>query len=489
MGREVDAMQGQKAEQDGLFHYGSLDGLIPQDDPYRRLEAVLNLGWLRRDTRGLYGNVGRPSVDPVVVVKLLIIAYLQGISSERGLMRQVQVNLSYRRFVHYGLSENLPDHSSLTRTRQRLGEATMRKVFEYVLQRCLDAGLVGREASVDSTFVQANASLSSLRPRLVVAKASEAAQQTLRLFQTDAAGGEEDSEDDKPKRPPGKRATRRNDAYVSKTDSDAGIDSRPGTGVRLGYLVHFAVDSAKQIITAVRTTGAQQRDAAQLVPLIDQAINQGVAVEAVTADRGYSTAAVYHALAQRDIEAFIPMPDKGSERKGRFGHERFTYDSASDRYLCPAGKSLNRQKKAGPERHYRAGWRDCGPCPLREQCTAAKARTLTISPFEDDLAAARARLRTPAAGRAAVTRRVCSERMFAEAKGEQGLGRAHYRGLSNTAVQALLTATVLNLKRYLRAQTRAFPAAAALREAHSLPNWCLTVPSALLLTIPTAPGS
>jgi transposase len=120
-------MQGEKLDQEDLFFYGSLDSLVPQDDPYRRLNSLLSLAWLRTETRHLYASTGRPSVDPVVIAKLLLIAYLQGITSERELMRQVQVNLSYRRFLHYRLSEALPDHSNLTRSRQRLGEKTIRR--------------------------------------------------------------------------------------------------------------------------------------------------------------------------------------------------------------------------------------------------------------------------------------------------------------------------------------------------------------------------
>ena len=204
-------MQGEKLDQEDLFFYGSLDSLVPQDDPYRRLNSLLSLAWLRTETRHLYASTGRPSVDPVVIAKLLLIAYLQGITSERELMRQVQVNLSYRRFLHYRLSEALPDHSNLTRSRQRLGEKTIRRIFEYVLQLCLDAGLVGGELeSVDSTFVQANASLSSLRPRLVEV---EAERFTRQLFRLNPA--EEDADEEEDKTPGGggrRKKLRRNDA-------------------------------------------------------------------------------------------------------------------------------------------------------------------------------------------------------------------------------------------------------------------------------------
>ena len=238
-------MQGLKVEQDDLFFYGSLDGLVPEDDPFRRLDALLDFSWLRRETQHLYGSTGRPSIDPVVIAKLLLIAYLQGITSERELMRQVQVNLSFRRFLHYRLSEALPDHSCLTRSRQRLGETTIRRIFEHVLQLCLDAGLIGGELqTVDSTFVQANASLASLRPRLVEVEAQRFARQLFRLN----PGPEDDHDEDEGASGSGTRrrgGLRRNDVYMSKTDPDAGIDRRGGGKSRLGYLVHYVVDRSR----------------------------------------------------------------------------------------------------------------------------------------------------------------------------------------------------------------------------------------------------
>lgn len=451
-------MQGEKDEQEELFFFGSLDSLVPDDDPYRRLDVLLDLRWLRRATHHLYSSTGRPSVDPVVIAKLLLIAYLQGITSERELMRQVQVNLSYRRFLHYRLGEALPDHSALTRSRQRLGEATVRRLFEYVLKLCIDAGLVGGELqSVDSTFVQANASLASLRPRLVFV---EARTFTEKLFAADSSVEEEqDDNDDGPARG-GKDGRRRNDGYVSKTDPDSGLYRRRGLRSHLGFLVHFAVDRGKQVITGVLATGAQERDAAQLLPLLEQVEQVGVTVEAVAADRGYSTAEVYHALSEREIDAFIPQQRRSNPE--HFDHDHFAYDQQHDRYLCPNGAWLDRTQGAAGLR-YRARPADCGPCPLRTRCTSGRARTLNISLYDADLAAARWLQGTLAAKRAARDRRICSERTFGEAKDNHGLRRAQRRGLPNVTVQSLLTATAINIKRYLKAQTKAFPAAAALQ--------------------------
>ncbi len=449
-------MQGRKAPQQELFYYGSLDDLVPPDDLYRRLDQLVDLTWVRRETRALYSCTGRPSIDPVVIAKLLLIAYFEGIASERKLLRQVQVNLAFRRFLGYRLDEEVPDHSSLSRARSRLGQPLFRKLFEYVLRLCLDAGLVGGEhQSIDSTFIQANASLASLRPQLVPVAAQEFTEQVFREnpVPDGEAGGRRRS------------GRRRNDTFVSRTDPDSGLDRRGGGKARLGYLMHYGVDRLRQVITGVRTTAAHIRDAGQLLPLVEQIRKRGIPVRSVAADKGYSAGAVYQALQDEGIAAFIPLQQRGSERQGRFSQDRFTYDERQDRYRCPNGAWLTMRQVHGGERKYRARVEDCRSCPLRQRCTTGRVRVLTISRYHEALVAARQRLRTPAARRAAIARRTGPERLFAEAKDCHGLRRARYRGLAKMEQQALLTATVQNLKRYLQAETRVASGALALRAA------------------------
>ena len=488
-------MMGRREDSQVQFLYAfDLDKVVPADHLVRQIDAILDLSWVHRELRPYYSHTGRPSIDPVVFFRLQLILFFEGLRSERQLMGVVSDRLSLRWYLGYDFDEALPDHSSLTRSRQRLGEVTIRRMFEYVLQLCIDAGLVGGDLqSVDSTFVQANASLSSLRPRLVVVEAQRFTERIFKLnVLQDGQQQEEEGQPQPPGKSPGLKTTRgrpkkppAHESLVSRTDPEATLYHRRGKGTRVGYLVQVAVDSSKQIITGVLTTGAHQRDTAQIVPLIDQVIKQGVDVKAVAADRGYSAGEVLYELGQRDVQAYIPQPRKGGEVYGHFGQDRFLYDPESDRYQCPQGAWLRRNKSSGPERRYKARKADCRACPLREQCTSAKVRTLNISPYHTELVAASERQKTPAARRAARLRRVCSERSFAEAKERHGLRRAQRRGLKNMAVQALLTATVMNLKRYVKAQTRAFTQAAAARQRW--PSRHLRLASAFLVTRPT-PG-
>src|SRR3972149_2434984 len=228
-------MQGEKPPQEPLFYYGSLDDLVPPDDRYRRLNQILDLAWVRRQTRTLYSGTGRPSIDPVVIAKLLLIAYFEGITSERELLRQVQVNLAFRRFIGYRLDEPAPAPPSLSRARYRLGQPFFRKLFEYVLRLCLDAGLVGGEhQAIDSTFVQANASLASLRPRLVPVAAQEFTERVFRENPVEEEGAGAPG-------PPRKPTSTRNRDYVSRTDPDSGLMARKARTARLGYPVHYSL--------------------------------------------------------------------------------------------------------------------------------------------------------------------------------------------------------------------------------------------------------
>ncbi len=156
-------MQGCKQFEPRLFYQISLEELVPKEHLVRRLADVLDFSWIRLVTASLYSHTGRPSIDPEVVAKLLLLGYLYNISSERQLMRDVQVNLAYRWYLGYDLDEEVPDHSILSKARRRFGLEFFEKLFEYILGCCQDVGLVrGENVLMDSTIVGANASLDSV---------------------------------------------------------------------------------------------------------------------------------------------------------------------------------------------------------------------------------------------------------------------------------------------------------------------------------------
>jgi transposase len=290
-------MMGRKARERTARHTVSLEDLVPADDVYRHLDRILDLAFVRDLVRDRYAVAGRPSIDPVVFFRLQLILFFEGLRSERQLLRVVADRLSLRWYLGYDLGERLPDHSSLTRIRDRYGLEVFRRFFEAIVEQCQAAGLVwGKELYIDGTKVEANAALDSLRPRFYV----EA--HLRRLFREAAAPpADEGAPVPAPVAPPGtlptappadlaaanarrhdwlaeggrpdrqptvgrvrRRSERRADWEASTTDPDATAMDPTGGG-RLGYKTHYVVDGgrARVIVAALVTPGDPRRGAGQ----------------------------------------------------------------------------------------------------------------------------------------------------------------------------------------------------------------------------------
>ena len=471
----------------------SLEDLVPRDHFYRHLEAKLDLGFVRDWTRDLYAERGRPSIDPVVFFKLQLIMFFEGIRSERKLIEIASLNLAHRWYLGYALDEDLPDHSSLTRIRQRLGIAIFERFFEQVVDLCQEADLVwGQELYVDATKVEANADLDSLVPRFY----HEATTHVADLFAADPAPYERDHDAAKlppqdevalpegvvqlppgvlstaataqqaprwklleerrldPHRPAISSYQRTTDFRVSPTDPDA-APMHCGTGTRLGYHDHYVVDGGRQrIILAALVTPA---DVMENVPLRDLlwrvCFRHKLWPDQVTGDTTYGTTENIVALENAGIQAFFPLPDFDA-RTPFFGKGAFTYDAPRDAYRCPQGQVLPRRKTKYTEDKvvYRAEAATCNACPLKASCTASdRGRIVHRSFFEEDLDRVRTYHATELYRKAMRKRQVWVEPLFAEAKEWHGLRRLRLRGLMNANIQGLLIAAGQNLKRFLAA--------------------------------------
>jgi transposase len=466
----------------------SLDDLIPHDHFYRHLEATLDLCFVREWVRDLYAERGRPSLDPVVFFKLQLVMFFEGIRSERQLIETASLNLAHRWYLGYALDEALPDHSSLTRIRQRLGIDIFQRFFEQVVDLCQQAGLVwGRELYVDATKVEANADLDSLVPRF----AYEAKTYVADLFAEDASNlpGETDREpamDDlppgvvrmpleaspqglpvlaapwklleerrlDPNRPAVGSYQRTTDFRVSTTDPDAALMST-GSGTLLGYHDHYVVDGGKaRIVLAALITPA---DVMENVPLRDLlwrvCFRRKLRPDQVTGDTTYGTTENIVALEDVGIRAFFPLPEF-DRRTPFFGKGKFTYSPDTDVYRCPQGQVLSRRKTKYTEREvlYRADAAVCNACLVKTACTASgHGRMVHRSFFEEYLDKVRGYHTTEAYQKAMRKRRVWVEPLFAEAKVWHGLRRLRWRGLVNANIQGLLIAAGQNLKRFLAA--------------------------------------
>jgi transposase len=463
----------------------SLEELVPANNFYRHMEAKLDLSFVRDWTREVYAERGRPSIDPVVFFKLQLVMFFEGIRSERKLIETARLNLAHRWYLGYALDEDLPDHSSLTRIRQRLGIDIFQRFFEQVVDLCQEAGLVwGRELYVDATKVAAYAGVDSLVPRFFY----EAQDHVANLFADESAVTEATPEpaDDPPAsivrlpiehpervlagddppwrlleerrlaahRPAIGTYQRTTDYRVSLTDPDA-TPMRTGARTSLGYHDHYVVDGGKRrIILAALVTPADVMENTPLQDLLWRVcFRRKVWPDQVTGDTTYGTAENIVALEDAGIRAYFPLPDFEA-RTPYFGKGTFRFDADQDVYRCPQGQLLPRRKTKHTEDKivYRADAAICNACLVKFQCTTSDhGRMIHRSLYEAYLDRVRGYHATEAYQKAMRKRQVWVEPLFAEAKEWHGLRRLRLRGLMNANIQGLLIAAGQNLKRLLAA--------------------------------------
>lgn len=443
-------MQGRKDRwQEDIFVACPLSQLVPDDHILRRVDRVVDLSWLHEEVRDCYcQNDGRPSIDPESALRLMLAGYLEGIVHDRKLLRRAQTDIAIRWFAGYQLHEDLPHHSSLTRIRQRWGEERFRRIFKRTVGECVRAGLVdGETVHVDATLVRADVSWESL--------VEEHVGQV--LVENEAAAETDGEDDDRPGRPgrPRTRPVKRKKKKRSKTDPEATLaTSSHRRRLEPSYKQHTAVDDRAGVVTDVAVTTGEDNEGTQLLEQVSRVEdNTGVEPKVVTADAGYAHPRNYAGLEELGVKAVIP-PQRESGVVRRLPLRRFRYDSRHQVVRCPAGKILRRRGERPTEKGwiYKASGRDCRLCPLRSRCLPASARrrtVLIVDGYEALLRARRARNLGWDEERKGLYRRHqwWAEGRHGEAKVQHGLARAVRRGRWNVAIQAYLTATVMNLKR------------------------------------------
>jgi len=416
--------------QDDLFVAGPLRELIPDDHPLRRIDNVLDLSWLRDEVKDCYClDNGRPGIDPEAAVRLMLAGLLEGIVHDRKLMRQAQVNLAIRWFAGYRLNDKLPNHSSLSVIRKRWGVERFARIFVRTVTQCVDAGLVkGDLVHMDATLIRADVSWESL----VLKHVQD-------VLDADADGSD-------PSKPPKSKPKK-----YSPTDPDATMTtSNNQQRMEPCFKQHTSVDDEAGVVVDVAVTTGEASEGRQLMDQIARVeANTGQPVQTVTADAGYAHAANYEALSQREITAVIP-PQRAATGK-RIPSSRFRYDAKRDVVRCPRGRTLHRSSPVKNGWMYRARTKACRACPLRSRCISGTSTARTVLIVNGYVALLRAR-RTHARGdpewqRLYNRHRGLVEGRHGEAKTQHRLGRAARRGLWNVAIQAYLTAAVMNLKR------------------------------------------
>jgi transposase len=430
-------MMGQQTRTESLFYYFRLEDQIPQDHLLRLIDHYVDFHFVRERLKSFYSSTGRPSIDPEVLLRLLLVGYLYGITSERRLLEEVRMHLAYRWFTRLDFSQEIPDHSTVSKNRHgRFRQSSVfREVFEAIVRRCLEAGLVeGQSLVVDGTMVRADASGDSRVPRerlAEVAQVSRTVQQYLAELelQNPIPNGE----------------------TVSTTDPDAAWCSKGGPA-RLAYYDNYLIDTKSRVILAVEATPARfHQETVAARRMLEQVEKLGLRPQSLRADKGYGSGEFLAWLLNRGIQPHIPVIDRRHQTKGYFTQEHFRYEPTENAYYCPEGKPL---RYIGPARTsqgniYRSTELQCRDCPQKKLCTSGTCRKILVNWHEPEREMVRSLVGTPAYQH---SHRACYkiEALFAELKQRMRLERVRLRRLWNVAEQFQLAATAQNIKRLVR---------------------------------------
>jgi len=403
-----------------------LEEFVPSDHRLRRLNKVLDLGFVHEAVRDKYSqDNGRPSVDPEVVIRLFLLQAIEGIGQVRELLRQVQVNLAYRWFIGYELDEEIPDHSTLSKVLDRFGDAVFDELFARSIAQCQASGLIeGKVLHVDATVIRAD-------------------------------------------------IDKRNVNGEGSSDPDARFGHFPGGEVQPGYKQQTAVDDRARVIVGVEVISADRQEGHSAASVVDRATTHlGCVPEAVCADAAYGSGENRAEFEGRGIRLISPPKEVMPVAGGRyFRVSDFQYDESRDVFMCPSGALLrNVGGVLGRPKlqRYAACRSSCRGCGLKERCTKGPRRQLKVSSYYGALDRLRADSRTDSFRDLYRRRAPVVEGIFAEAKQWHGLRRAWRRGLTNVRVQCLLIAAVLNFKRLATAFIRFFGYLPAARPTQTL---------------------
>ena len=463
-------MMGRRKGGQGQFFYSfNLDEVVPLDHLVRQIDGVLDLAWVHKELAPYYSHTGRPSIDPVLMIRMLIVGYVFAIRSERRLCAEVQVNLAYRWFCKLGIEDNIPDHSVFCRARhERFRESdALRRVFEGVVAMCIAAGFVGGEAfSVDASLIKADVDKMKRVPGdcpIAWPKISHAVREYLAAL--DAARNDEKGDvGDGGGSSGGSGSRSKPPKEVSLTDPQASWVTRPGVNPFFAYDANYLIDNKAGIIIDAEGTRANRTvEIAVTQTMMDRVSRRfGLRPQRLAGDTAYGAVRLLKWLVDRNIAPHIPVWDKSVRPDGTFSRADFVFDPARNIYTCPGGAELTSTGNIdqGHIVHYRASKNDCSICALKPKCTPAVMRKVTRDLDEDVRDHVRTLANTQAFEQSRRERKKVEMR-FAHLKRILKLDRFRLRGLSGIRDEVLLAATAQNLRRLVKLLSRAPPPFAA----------------------------
>lgn len=435
-------MQGRQDYQPELFSVFNMEALIPKNHLLREIDQKVDFGFVREMTAHLYcENNGRPSVDPVLFVKICLLTFLYNIPSDRQVCEEIQYNLAYRWFLRLSITDSVPDHSSLTRIRNRLGEAAFKNIFDHVVRLCIEKGFVtGERVMMDGSLIKADAAVGSLVPKdaepkqVVDIKSNSTTTKNIK----------------------GKKFS--NDTHVSSTDPDCTLAGKVREIKQLRYKTHCTIDRDSRVILDTHITTGAAVDGHEMTGRLNHIEeNFDLKIKEITADRGYGYGINLDELQKRKVRSFVPNfhQDVGDN----IDPELYTYNADQDLFVCAAGhkmerKSTDETEKKDYARRYQVKGVNCSKCPFVTKCFekppqkhARKAFVRNV--FWELQASTKENERTWSFRKMRGERQWKMEGIFAEAKDNHGLARARYRGRAKMQIQAYMIAVVQNIKRMM----------------------------------------
>jgi transposase len=463
-------MMGRRHDSQVQFLYAfDLDKVVPPDHLVRQIDGVLDLSWVHRELAPYYSHTGRPSVDPVLMIRMLLVGYVFALRSERRLCSEVQVNLAYRWFCKLSVEDHIPDHSVFSRARhERFRESdALRRVFEGVVAMCIAAGLVGGEAfSVDASLIRADVDKMKRLPGdqpIAWPTISHAVREylaTLDAARNDEKGGGGDGDQSSS----GGSSRSKPPKEVSLTDPQASWVTRPGMNPFFAYDANYLIDNKAGIIVDAEGTRANRTvEIAVTQTMLDRIERRfGLRPQRLAGDTAYGAVRLLKWLVDRNIAPHIPVWDKSARPDGTFSRADFVFNPERNIYTCPGSAELTSTGNIdqGHIVHYRASKNDCSTCSLKSKCTTAAVRKVTRDLDEDVRDRVRALANTQAFEQSHRERKKVEMR-FAHMKRILRLDRFRLRGLSGVRDEVLLTATAQNLRRLVKLLSRAPPPFAA----------------------------
>lgn len=470
-------MQGKKKYTPKLFVNFRLDEQIPADNFYRILKQKLDLSFVYKETESVYSHTGRPGIDPVVFFKMLLVGYLENICTDRALERLFQLRLDLLYFIDHDIGDSVPDHSTICKTRKRIPREVFDKVFDHILRICVDAGMVqGTTQSIDSAYITANASLNSMDETKLVDRDHD--EYLREVFEQDVPDSmtiadkaarvtklQKDLEMHARSRRKKyeiftgpnrnrKGRTYSNATHRSLTDPDARIATKPGKPRMLCYTSTMAVDTQENVITNISAEHASKKDSQLLIrntkKVMSRLEDQGLKVDTILADAGFSSGENYKLLEVLKVNALMPVHGTYETHRGDF-----KYDGRKNAFICPNNQALKptyyRKTEGRPTAVYRSKKKICDACPLRNGCVTQKGiKEISSTPYKKEYERMLKRLKTKK-GKALYLKRMHTvEPVFGSLQEYYGLRRMNVRGRNSANKVMLMAAAAFNLKKWIK---------------------------------------